>query len=62
MAAKSGSKSPSRGASVQPTKDMSVSVRKIDNGFIVCKSGLTPGGKYVSSETFSKTNPVKISK
>lgn len=34
----------------------SVSVRKIDNGFIVSKSSSTPSG-YKCSETFSPTKP-----
>ena len=45
------------------TQDMSVSVRKIQNGFIVNTSGYTGKGKnqqYKSTEVFSKTNPVKI--
>ena len=44
-------------------KDMNISVRQIQNGFIVRKSGYTGNGKnqkYVETEVYSKSNPVKI--
>lgn len=43
--------------------DKSVSIRKINNGFIVSESGYTGKGdkrKYFTKETFTKTNPVQV--
>ena len=45
-------------------KDMSVSARKIENGFIVSQSGYSGKGKnqqYVNKEYFSSKNPIQIS-
>lgn len=45
-------------------KDSSVSVRQIENGFIVSESGYTGKGrnqKYYSKDFYSKTNPLNIS-
>lgn len=67
-------KSPSKGRSssakstpsrikVEVDRDSSLSVRQIQNGFIVSESGTTGKGRnkeYYSKEFFSKTNPVKI--
>ena len=44
-------------------KDSSVSVRQIENGFIVSESGTIGKGrsqKYYHKEVFSKSNPIKI--
>lgn len=44
-------------------KDSSVSVRQIENGFIVSESGSRGKGRgkeWYSKEFFTKTNPVKI--
>ena len=45
------------------SKDTSVSVRRIENGFVVSQSGYVGNGKnqkYVSKEFFSKTNPIQV--
>ena len=45
-------------------KDSSVSVRQIQNGFIVSESGTTGKGRnqqYYNKEYYSKTNPLKLS-
>lgn len=41
---------------VQPNDHASVSVRQIDNGYIVAKSSYRDG-EYKSSETFTKERP-----
>lgn len=58
------------GKSMQPEsvsmsmgKDMSMNVRKIDNGYIIRKSGYQGKGKnqkYVENEHFSPINPVSV--
>lgn len=61
MAAKKGSAV--KAVSIQPESGLSMSVRKIQNGFIVSKSGYVGKGrseKYVNEEYFSATNPVSI--
>lgn len=42
------------------SRERSVSIRKIDNGFITRVSGMEgkgPNARYVEQETFSKTEP-----
>ncbi len=41
-----------------PSGDMSVSIRKISNGFIIRRSG-SRRGKYIEHEEFSATDPLK---
>lgn len=56
-------KSSSPKISAHVDKDSSVSVRQIENGFIVAESGTKGKGRntqYYSKEYFSKANPVKI--
>jgi len=53
------SKAPKATPISPPTERIQVNIRKISNGYIVCKSGVTRSGEYVSKETFSKTNPVR---
>lgn len=48
--------SSSLGAQPTPSKNMTVSVREIDNGFIVSKSGYK-GDKYVSTEMYTDRAP-----
>lgn len=45
-----------REMSIEPNDNVSVSVRKIDNGYIVAKS-CYGNGEYHSSETFTKDKP-----
>lgn len=40
-----------------PTAAVSISIRKITNGYVVTKSGQSRG-KYFQKETFSATNPL----
>ena len=47
---------------VAVNKDSSVSVRQIENGFLVSESGQTGKGrnqKWYNKEFYSKTNPLK---
>lgn len=49
---------------VEVDKDSSVSVRQIENGFLVNESGTTGKGRnkqWYNKEFYSKTNPLKIS-
>ena len=49
-------------AATAVTKNMSVTVKQIENGYLICKSGYVGAGrnqKYVCTETFSKTDPIK---
>lgn len=55
MTRASGAK-PSIARSSSPSENMSISVRKIDNGYIICRSGDGPKG-YNYSETYSATKP-----
>lgn len=36
----------------------SLSIRKIENGYLVCRSGTNAKGDWKSTETFSPTKPV----
>lgn len=61
MATKKSSKAPST-PKVVVDKDSSVSVRQIENGFLVSESGQTGKGrnqKWYNKEFYSKTNPLK---
>lgn len=49
-------KAPVASSAIAPSKDMSVNIRKISNGYLVTKSGYK-GDKYVSTEVFMKTVP-----
>lgn len=65
MAAKKRSTMSSAGKPirVQVDKDSSVSVRQIENGFLISESGTMGKGRnkqYYSKEYYSKTNPLKI--
>lgn len=69
MATKSKSKSTTKSSNgvgkvnAHVDKDSSVSVRQIQNGFVVSESGTIGKGRnqqYYSKEWYSKTNPVKI--
>lgn len=58
---KSTAKSTSSTEKLDVDKNTSASIRKIENGFIVCESGYTGKGKnqqYFNREYFSATNPV----
>lgn len=60
------SSSSKTGATTIPSrvdKDSSISVRKIENGFLVRESGSTGTGrntKYYEKEFYSSTNPIQI--
>jgi hypothetical protein len=43
----------------EPSKDMSVRVEKIENGYIVSKSGSDKDGKWFEKKVFSETNPLE---
>lgn len=63
---RSTSKSPKMAGriNVEVDKDSSMSIRQIENGFIVSESGFKGKGKnkeYYSKEFFTKANPVKSS-
>lgn len=63
MAKRSAKKVDVQSVNMNMSGDKSVSVRKIQNGFIVSESGYTGKGKnqkWFSREMFSKTNPVKV--
>lgn len=56
-------KSSSPAIKVGVDKDSSVSVRQIENGFLVSESGTTGKGrnqKWYNKEFYSKVNPLKI--
>ncbi len=60
---RSKSNSSIESVSIQNQDNTYMSVRKIENGFIVRKSGSTGEGrnrKYFEQETFSPTNPVEV--
>lgn len=38
-------------------ESVSVSVRPIDNGYVLCRSHCKPNGEYVSTETYSPDRP-----
>jgi len=68
-AAKKSTASKSKSISPVPnitlTKNENLSIRPIENGFIVSESGYTGKGRnqqYFNKEYFSKTNPIKFSK
>jgi hypothetical protein len=45
---------------MQPTREKSVQIKKITNGYIVRTSGMVgngPNAKYVETEVYSKTEP-----
>lgn len=63
MAKKSSSSSKSSVPKVMVDRDSSVSVRQIENGFIVSESGTRGKGRnkeYYDKQWYSKTNPVNI--
>jgi hypothetical protein len=39
-------------------ESLNVSVRPIDNGYILCRSHCKPNGEYVSTETYSRDRPM----
>jgi hypothetical protein len=52
-------KKPTTAAVAPPTPNMRVEIRKITNGYVTTRSGITKAGQYVTKETFSATNPLK---
>ena len=48
----------SRGVSMPESDRENISIRKIDNGFIVSRDGVDKKGNWKESETFSPTKPV----
>ena len=59
---KSSPRKSSSNIKVEVDKDSSVSVRQIENGFLVSESGQTGKGrnqKWYNKEFYSKTNPLK---
>jgi len=51
-----------KSTSLSPKENMSTSVRKIENGFLVSQSGTTGSGrnqKWVEKQFFSPTDPLK---
>lgn len=55
---------PLKEVSMSSGSGMNVSVREIENGFIVRNSGYVGKGKnqkYMEKEVFSKKNPIKVS-
>lgn len=40
------------------TGEKTISVRKINNGWIIREEWVTPTGRYKNKETFTKTKPV----
>jgi hypothetical protein len=58
---KTSSKSSSSTGPLTVSENMSTSIRKIENGFIVSENGYTGSGKtqkWVNKEYFSDTNPL----
>lgn len=54
---------PVKSASLQVSKDVTVDVREIENGFLISKSGYIGSGKnarYETKQIFSPTNPIQI--
>lgn len=41
-----------------PSGEKTISVRAIDNGWLINESWVTPGGRYKNKETFTKEKPV----
>lgn len=63
MAKRSSGSSKSSTPKVMVDKDSSVSIRQIENGFIVSESGTRGKGRnkeYYDKQWYSKTNPVSI--
>jgi hypothetical protein len=47
-----------KGKGIGPTDERTtVNIRKIENGFIVSKSGVGPKGEYFSKETYTPAKP-----
>jgi hypothetical protein len=48
---------PSGGGQMSENASVNVSVRRIDNGYIVCESRCGPGQAYETRERFSREKP-----
>jgi hypothetical protein len=53
-------KTPTRAYPVPETQNETLRIRKIDNGFIVSRSGVDKKGNWKESETFSPVKPAVV--